>query len=156
MPASDITEICAAGVEMGMSSSFADSATSFGAGGTWASNIERDLLRYARRDLGAPFELYTVRCIARSSLKATKYFDIGVLLPHELAHWLFEVNQSVFYELWVPSRVVNFWKHVIARDEPWFRAHPLYVEIRGARESELHRYLPLHLFGDDTTMGKGG
>ena len=81
-----MVEICKAGSELGMTSDWVEKVKGLGSSEACSSNIERDFLRFARRDLNISIELYPVRCICRHPTKTTCYLDIGVLLPHEVAH----------------------------------------------------------------------
>ena len=148
----DVVETCAAGRQIGMESRFTDKVATMGASGRHGSNYERDFLRFARKDLGVDFHLYQVKCLCRSVRKTTQEANFGLLLPFEIADLLWEFNPEAFHQLWVPWRVKLFWERTIAANEEWFRAHPLYRDICLAADKTM--YLPIHLFGDDATVGK--
>ena len=139
-----------------MTGEFGETTASFGTSGKHQQNLERDFLRDARLRLGVHFEVYPVTNIVRDALHVTKDQDIGILLPHEVAHWLWAFNPEKLNELFPRERVVKFWKRAIEDKEPWFVRHPLCDEICHTAESggDLYNFWPIQLFGDDGTLKK--
>lgn len=124
-----------------------------GGSGTAPQNNERDFLRFARRDLGADFQLYMAKCIAfRRGGQATADMDIGVLLPREVAHWLWPFNREKFGVLSDRGRILEFLENCVERNEEWWQRHPLREEAVAAPDRGKH--LPLQPFGDDGCLRK--
>ena len=149
------TDVCTAAKESGLNTNFVSKSASFGAGGKFSGNLERDFLRDAKTRLGTEFHLAMVPNIVKDSLNITRSMDIGVLLPHEVCHLVYATNPGKFNELFPADRISKFWLRTIEDDPLWFREHPAYEAIRSADGlAGLARYLPLHLFGDDGCLKK--
>ncbi len=152
MSVNHVQEICAAGKAQGMGGNFTEKMTSLGGSGAHVSNMERDFLRDARTRLGVNFQLYMVDSIVRDPVNVTAAASIGMLLPFEVAHWLFCLNPDKFFELFPTDRIVKLWQRAIVDKEEWFVRHPLYDVICAA--TDLSMFLPIHLFGDDGCLKK--
>ena len=152
MPMQDAVQFCAAGRSIGMKSHFTDKVTGMGAEQRHLSNCERDFLRFAKKDLEGNFELYHVKTVIRNPGTATKSAEVGVLLPHEVCHWLWHHNEEKFHILFVRARIIRFWALTIEANEEWWQRHPLRMVITNA--SDRARFLPLQLFGDDGCLKK--
>ena len=135
-----------------MSCEFGDKLASLGCHGKFPSNIERDLMRYMNKAFGLDFTLDYVRCLVRDKNSVSAEADIGVLLPHEVAHWLWRFNRQKFESLFSVSRLHRFWCKTIERNEPWFQRHPLRELI--VSSADKSKFLPIHFFGDDGTLRK--
>ena len=150
--AKDVQEFCEAGQAVGMSSSFTDGAAALGSAGKWPANIERDLLRQARKSLGVDFEVYPCPNILRDGNTIARDAEVGMLLPHEICHWLWTLNPSKFEKLFPPARIRRFWSLAISLQEDWFVCHPMYENIMQAADTSM--FLPIQVFGDDACLKK--
>ena len=71
-----------------------------GAKGRHTQNIERDLKRYARRQLGVGWALYPVMTIKHKKWDlATEDVPHGLLLPHEMLGCLWDANRERFHDI---------------------------------------------------------
>ena len=94
--------------EDGMATEFGDRCSAMGAGGTQPQNLERDFLRYARRDLGVNFQVCPIRTVVRDGCRVARDLDVGLLLPFEVAHWLWCFNEPKFHDLFQTAQLQHF------------------------------------------------
>lgn len=119
--------------------------SAFGSCGRKKSNIERDLLRFARRErLMANVELFWVRIPMRNKRCPTRFFfqKHPVLLPHELFAELFRRGRfpASMFGAGGASEVADWWAAVASED--WASHHPVPPSERAA-------CIPIGFFGDD-------
>ena len=81
-------DFCVAAKQGGIQNDFAEKMSTVGSSGACQQNYERDVMRDAKRRLGIDFELYKCSTVARCSTRVTKDMNVGMLLPHEVMHWL--------------------------------------------------------------------
>ena len=96
MPTCDVHGSCAAAKADGMSSEMGDRLAALGAHGGFPSNIERDLTRCLAQISGVGFNVLYCRTCVRDPLEVAKRVDVGALLPHEIAHWVWRLNPDKF------------------------------------------------------------
>ena len=152
MSSSMAQEVCHAAASTGMQSDFGTKIASLGSHGKYASNIDRELLLFWRADLGINVEIYKCPCTVKSCTRATAKADLGILLPHELAHWMYTYSVDKFKQLFCVDRLHAFWVRTIARNETWFQLHPLKETIIATPDKSV--FLAIQLFGDDGMVRK--
>ena len=98
-----------------------------GASGRWAQNVQRDVLRHARRELNVPWELCWVDTVYRdsSSLKtATSCHPL--LAPHEVMGLVWRNSSVRCDQLFDVDDLEGFWQNM-------FRHEPLHLQTHPAR-----------------------
>ncbi len=152
MPVTTAVEFCQAGQAGGLDTDFSRKCASMGHDGEYMNNAERDFLRDARKRLGVKFQSYIVHNLVRSATSVTTDASIGMLLPYEVAHWLWCQNPAKFHAIFPLERIVKFWERAIEDQEQWFTEHPMCDAICAAEDKSV--FLPVHIFGDDGTLKK--
>ena len=152
MSTADVQQFCAIAKEAGMDNSFGAKLAGMGAGGKFPSNIERDLSRYMDTVFGCNCHVFQCKAFVRDIKSVCKEVDVGMLLPHEIAHWIWRIAPDAFAELFSVDRLEEFWRRTIIQNEEWFQNHPMRERIVGA--SDRSKFLAIHFFGDDGTLRK--
>ena len=117
----DAVGFCNAGRELGMSSAFTDKVAAMVSEAARPQHFERDFLRFARKDLNVDFQVYVVDTIVRSRGRVAITLPVGLLLPHEVCHWLWHFNraESAVYAPACPPVIVLLELAKRCRTVPW-------------------------------------
>ena len=134
------------------SPSFSRKLSSLGCNGLYPSNMERDFVRLARTQLRLRMDLAHCKTLTRDPSSVVKDSELGMILPHEFAHNLFEQNSQKFRQLLGLDAAHEYWTKTIALAEPWFTQHPLASDITAAEDRS--KFVPIVIFGDDGTLRK--
>jgi hypothetical protein len=104
------------------------------------------------KTLGLDLELYKVKTTVKDCMTVTRDVSLSIILPHEIAHWLFVYNKERFWKLFNVDKLHDFWLKTIERNEEWFQNHTLRDLICAAPDKS--KFIPFTIFGDDGTMKK--
>ena len=121
-----------------------------GTNGKYPSNMERDLRRKLRKELGIETQPYPVETsVWHNGSLVIKHQS--AILPHVLFADLCAYNPALFNHILFCNRGhVEFWKLAEHSQEQWWLEHPLREHI--LREPE--RCIPYRIFGDEISLGK--
>ena len=108
MSTADVQQFCAIAKEAGMDNSFGAKLAGMGAGGKFPSNIERDLSRYMDTVFRCNCHVFHCKAFVRDIKSVCKEVDVGMLLPHEIAHWIWRIAPDAFAELFSSFRAPPF------------------------------------------------
>lgn len=125
---------------------------SCGNSGRWQQNLERDMHRLSRKQLGLECRLFSVDVpIKQKTCDAPESGQHDLLLPHEVLGSLWRANESMFCDILGTARAEEYWTMTKAAGQHWYLQHPSRAEI----ESSGGRYhIPGRLFGDEGAVGK--
>ena len=124
---------------------------SLGSLGRHPANIERDLFRKLRRQMGDLLGTYTVKI---PSAHASGTTTVDLLLPHELWAWMWRAYPAHAKTTFVgqDSDLVKLWEMTLEHNPDKLADHPALDLIR----SRPQRCVPIRLWGDDAPLGKKG